>query len=153
MASSKPPPLYRPRYPLDMRPGGPRSRSGRCREEKNVLLPGIEPRPSLLAIQTKLFIRHETSKYCNLQANVEPWVVCVIKPFLLHPETPPPSTNVITICNHFSLSLSLSRDDELRERLSHCSHSLAYDRTAGFSATERAQRALVRTRHYLRCTA
>jgi hypothetical protein len=32
-----------PRYPLDRRLGGPRSRSGRYGEEKNLALPGNEP--------------------------------------------------------------------------------------------------------------
>jgi hypothetical protein len=32
-----------PRYPLDRRLGEPQSRSGRCGEEKNLALPGIEP--------------------------------------------------------------------------------------------------------------
>jgi hypothetical protein len=34
-----------PRYPLDRRLGGPQRGSGRCGEEKNLALPGIEPRP------------------------------------------------------------------------------------------------------------
>jgi hypothetical protein len=38
----------RPRYPLDMRLGGPQSRSGRCGVEKNVapagiLTPAVQP--------------------------------------------------------------------------------------------------------------
>jgi hypothetical protein len=32
--------------PLDSRLGGPHSRSGRYEEEKNLALPGVEPRPS-----------------------------------------------------------------------------------------------------------
>jgi hypothetical protein len=42
-------PLYprrkSPRYPLDRKLGGPRIRSGRCGEEKNHALLGIEPGP------------------------------------------------------------------------------------------------------------
>jgi hypothetical protein len=34
------------RYPLDRRLGGLQSRSGLYKEEKNITLPGIEPRPS-----------------------------------------------------------------------------------------------------------
>jgi hypothetical protein len=35
-----------PRYPLDTMLGGPQSQSGRCGEEQNLALPGIEPGPS-----------------------------------------------------------------------------------------------------------
>jgi hypothetical protein len=35
-----------PRYPLDRRLGGPQGQSGRCGEEKNLAVPGIEPGPS-----------------------------------------------------------------------------------------------------------
>jgi hypothetical protein len=49
VASFTPRPFYPrgngPRYPLDRRLGGPKSRSGRCGVEKDLLpLPGIEPR-------------------------------------------------------------------------------------------------------------
>jgi hypothetical protein len=37
------PPRKEPLYPLDMRLGGPQSRSGRCGEEKDLSLSGIEP--------------------------------------------------------------------------------------------------------------
>jgi hypothetical protein len=37
-----------PRYSLDRRLGGPHSRSGRCSENKNLPLPGIEPGTSSL---------------------------------------------------------------------------------------------------------
>jgi hypothetical protein len=51
VASFKPLPLYplwqSPWSPLDRALGGPKSRSGHCGAEKNLLaLPGIEPRPS-----------------------------------------------------------------------------------------------------------
>jgi hypothetical protein len=36
------PPRKSPRYLLDMKLGGPQSRSGRCGGEKNLALPGIE---------------------------------------------------------------------------------------------------------------
>jgi hypothetical protein len=50
VVSFTPLPLYprkkSPRYPLDRRLGGLQSRSGRCGEEKNLALQGIEPEPS-----------------------------------------------------------------------------------------------------------
>jgi hypothetical protein len=39
------PPLY-PLYPLDNRLGGPQNRSGRCEEDDNFALLGIETGPS-----------------------------------------------------------------------------------------------------------
>jgi hypothetical protein len=45
VVSFTPRPLY-PCYPLDRRLAGPQSLSGRCAEEKILLLLGIEPRPS-----------------------------------------------------------------------------------------------------------
>jgi hypothetical protein len=36
----------RSRYPLDRRLGGPQSRSGRCGEETNLAMAGLEPLPS-----------------------------------------------------------------------------------------------------------
>jgi hypothetical protein len=51
VVSITPLPLYprgkRLRYPLNRRLGEPQSRFGRCEQEKNLALPGIEPRPSL----------------------------------------------------------------------------------------------------------
>jgi hypothetical protein len=44
-------------YPLDMRFGGPQSRSGRCSGEKNLAIPGIEPglsNPKPVSIPTEL---------------------------------------------------------------------------------------------------
>jgi hypothetical protein len=35
--------IVAPWYSLDRRPGGLQSRSGRCGEEKNLAMPGIEP--------------------------------------------------------------------------------------------------------------
>jgi hypothetical protein len=51
VVSFKPRPLLYPRgksplYPLDRRLGGPQSRSGRCEDEKNLAVLGIEPWPS-----------------------------------------------------------------------------------------------------------
>jgi hypothetical protein len=40
------PPWKSPRYPLDRRLGGAQRRSGRCGEETNFALPGIEAGPS-----------------------------------------------------------------------------------------------------------
>jgi hypothetical protein len=42
------PPGKAPRYPMDRRLGGPQSWSGRRGVEKNLALPGIEPRPSVM---------------------------------------------------------------------------------------------------------
>jgi hypothetical protein len=53
------PPGKEPRYPLDRRPGGPHNRSGRCGEEKNLSLPGIEPglfSPSLYQLSWPGFV-------------------------------------------------------------------------------------------------
>jgi hypothetical protein len=51
------PPGKEPRYPLDRRVGGPQDRSGRCGEENNLSLLGIEPgssSPYPVAIPTEL---------------------------------------------------------------------------------------------------
>jgi hypothetical protein len=51
------PPAKESRYSLDRRTGWPQNRSGRCGEEKNLALPGIEPwwsSPLTIAIPTEL---------------------------------------------------------------------------------------------------
>jgi hypothetical protein len=60
-----------PRYLLDIRLGGPQSLSGRCGEEKNLALPGIEAGPSSqspVAIPTELSLLLLTLRPRNL-----PW--------------------------------------------------------------------------------
>jgi hypothetical protein len=49
------PPGNHPRYPLERRLGGPQSRSGRCGEENNLALSGIEPWPSSSTELSRLF--------------------------------------------------------------------------------------------------
>jgi hypothetical protein len=52
-------PLYhqgnRLQYPFEMKLGGPQSRSGRCGENKNVVLSGIEPGPARSTELSQLF--------------------------------------------------------------------------------------------------
>jgi hypothetical protein len=51
-------PLY-PRVPLDKRMGGPQRRCGRCGEEKNLGLPGIEPGTMWKTFSSKILAGHE----------------------------------------------------------------------------------------------
>jgi hypothetical protein len=44
-----------PQYPLNKRLSGPQSRSGRCGEQKNHALPGIEPGPSSPSLISPLY--------------------------------------------------------------------------------------------------
>jgi hypothetical protein len=65
-----------PRYPLGGRLGGPKGRSGRCREWQIWLLLKIEPRPSS---QEPLAMQNELSDSLTLFGTLSKW--CIMRTF------------------------------------------------------------------------
>jgi hypothetical protein len=80
VASFMPLPLYprrnRLRYPSDRRLGGPQRWSGRCGEEKNLALSGIEPGPSSL-FPCHIAELHNCSNKCYFLSHLTYIHVCV----------------------------------------------------------------------------